>query len=77
MTSWKRKPPRVADLTRAQYSGWDCCWCGKRLTHGARSAGRAQGSSGAYDLSVEVYECGRRCPARPRRPTSSRTGDTP
>lgn len=76
MTYWKRKPPRVADLTRAQYSGWDCCWCRKRLTRGARSAGRATGSSGAYDLSVEVYECGPRCPKRPRRPTSRR-GDTP
>lgn len=70
--TWKPKPPRVDDLTRAQYSGWNCCWCNVRLWHGARSAGRATGYSGVHDLSVEVYECGARCP---KRPTSSRTGD--
>jgi hypothetical protein len=79
--TWKPKPPRAADLSRGQYSGWNCCWCGARLTRGARSAGRALGSIGDHDLSVEVYECGPRCPTRPRRHkrpqrlTSPPTGD--
>lgn len=51
------KPPPVAGLTRAQYSGWACCLCGKKLWSGAVSLGRAQGRMGAHDLSVEVWAC--------------------
>lgn len=49
--------PAATSLTYRQYQGWDCVWCGKQLTTGAVSAGRAQGSSGAHDLSIEVYAC--------------------
>ncbi|WP_149827677.1 hypothetical protein [Streptomyces tailanensis] len=49
--------PAATSLTYGQYSGWDCVWCGKRLTTGAVSTGRAQGSSGAHDLSIEVWAC--------------------
>jgi hypothetical protein len=74
MVTWTPRPPHVDRLTRGQYSGWNCCWCGTSLmSRGARSAGRAPGMSGAHDLSVEVYECGPRCPMRPRRP--SQTGE--
>jgi hypothetical protein len=60
------KPPPVTELTKAQHDGWACCWCGMSLLkQGGRSAGRAEGSAGAHDLSVEVYECGPRCPERP------------
>lgn len=58
-------PPPAADLSYAQYSGWACCWCATPLNSGARSAGRAEGSSGAHDLSIEVYECGTDCPKKP------------
>jgi len=73
----KRLPPATA-LTRAQYSGWACCWCGTSLLgRDARSAGRAEGSAGAHDLSVEVYECEPRCPKRRRRTQAARkTGDS-
>jgi hypothetical protein len=75
------KPPPATGLTYAQYSGWHCCWCHTPLTNGARSAGRAEGSSGAHDLSVEVYECGPKCPERPRRPwrtpENDQSGGTP
>jgi hypothetical protein len=76
--TWTPKPPPATGLNRAQYSGWACCWCGTSLLDkGARSAGRAEGSAGAHDLSVEVYECGPRCPDRPRRPQAARkTGDS-
>lgn len=66
--TWRPEPPPATSLTRAQYSGWACCWCHADLAHGARSAGRAEGSMGAHDLSVEVYECGPHCPKRPKRP---------
>ncbi|WNZ11495.1 hypothetical protein [Streptomyces sp. 11x1] len=51
------QPPPVVELTRAQSSGWACCFCGRKLRRGAVSAGRAQGRAGAHDLSVEVYAC--------------------
>lgn len=51
------KPPRAADLTHAQYSGWACAFCRAPLSKGAVSAGRAEGHVGAVDLSVEVYAC--------------------
>jgi len=49
--------PSAVTLSRAQYSGWACVWCGASLEHGAVSAGRAEGRVGAVDLSVEVYAC--------------------
>lgn len=69
----RRQPPNARYLSRAQYSGWACCWCAKPLRHGARSAGRAEGSMGAHDLSVEVYEC----PDCAAIPVSPATGDSP
>jgi hypothetical protein len=60
------KPPAATELTRAQYDGWACCWCGKSLSQrGGVSVGRARGNSGAYVLDVEVYACSYRCPQRP------------
>jgi predicted RNA-binding Zn-ribbon protein involved in translation (DUF1610 family) len=55
--------PPAAELTRAQYSGWACCWCGAALWAGARSAGIARGRSGVHVLDVEVFECSPHCPA--------------
>lgn len=50
--------PPVTALTWAQYSGWACALCGTSLAStGGVSAGRALGTSGAHDLSVEVYAC--------------------
>jgi hypothetical protein len=73
-----RKPPPVTTLTYAQKAGWACCFCEGDIWTGAVSAGRALGTSGAHDLSVEVYahpaclktEGGGRpqTPARPRTP---------
>ncbi|MGD1220018.1 hypothetical protein AB9Q10_16495 [Streptomyces krungchingensis] len=51
----KPSPPPVERLTYAQYSGWACCWCTKKLWHGAVSAGISRGSSGAHVLDIEVY----------------------
>lgn len=59
------KPPPVKELNGWQYLGWHCCWCDKALRVGARSVGRAEGRSGAHDLSIEVYECAQPCPERP------------
>ncbi|MBC2903540.1 hypothetical protein [Streptomyces cupreus] len=66
--TWKPKPPPVDQLNYAQHSGWRCCWCNKSLMGGARSAGISRGSSGVHVLDIEVYECGPRCPKRPRPP---------
>lgn len=72
--TWQPKPPPATELTRAQYDGWACCWCGQSLLQkGGRPAGRAQGRAGAHDLSVDVYECGPRCPKRPRRAVKTNT----
>lgn len=61
-------PPANA-LTRAQYSGWACCWCGASLLRsGGSSVGVARGRSGAHVLDVEVYACPNCAPA----PTISR-----
>ncbi|MGW3186336.1 hypothetical protein ACWDBT_00570 [Streptomyces ardesiacus] len=50
--------PDAASLSRAAYSGWACVFCGASLaTTGGVSVGRAEGRSGAHDLSVEVYAC--------------------
>lgn len=52
------KPPPATELSRAQYSGWACCWCSASLLqNGGVPAGRAQGKVGAHDLSVDVYAC--------------------
>lgn len=52
-------PPPVEKLTRAQYDGWACCWCGRGLldVRGAVSAGIARGSVGAVVLDIEVFAC--------------------
>ncbi|SED27486.1 hypothetical protein SAMN05216532_4031 [Streptomyces sp. 2231.1] len=53
-----RKLPDATKLTRAQYSGWACCWCSSSLLRsGGISAGVARGSSGAHVLDIEVYAC--------------------
>jgi hypothetical protein len=64
-------PPSVFDLTRAQVDGHACCFCSTDIWHGAVSAGRAPGRSGAHDLSIEVYAC-QDC-ARP--PKADQQGD--
>jgi hypothetical protein len=60
------KPPPATELTRAQYSGWACCWCGTSLKHGGVSAGRSRGRLGAHVLDVEVYACRWCCPKKPQ-----------
>ncbi|MFE2040875.1 hypothetical protein ACFXAZ_08055 [Streptomyces sp. NPDC059477] len=57
MTGWPARPSPAAALTRAQYSGWDCCWCGKPLKEGGVSVGIARGRLGAHVLDIEVYAC--------------------
>ncbi|MGR3871002.1 hypothetical protein ACUXZZ_20710 [Streptomyces graminifolii] len=51
--------PSALDLTRPQFDGWACVWCGVPLMGmaGVTSAGRAEGQIGAHDLGVEVYAC--------------------
>lgn len=51
--------PSALDLTRAQFDGWACVWCGIPLMgmSGVVSAGRATGTLGSHDLSIEVYAC--------------------
>ncbi len=68
------EPPPVERLSKAQYDGWACCWCGKSLLHdsGAVSAGIARGNSGVHVLDVEVFACGAACPQGPRSPRSGR-----
>lgn len=56
-----RPLPPATTLTRAQYSGWACVWCGNSLQNGGVPAGRAQGRIGAHDMGVQVYAC-RSCP---------------
>lgn len=52
-----RRLPDATDLTRAQYSGWACVWCGIKLDKGAVSQGRVTGQAGAHRLDIEVYAC--------------------
>ncbi|UOB09050.1 hypothetical protein MQE23_08295 [Streptomyces sp. HP-A2021] len=66
-------PPPPTELTYGQYSGWNCCWCNASLQAGGVSAGVSQGGIGAHGLDVEVYECGPRCPERPRRTAKTDT----
>ncbi|MFJ8057361.1 hypothetical protein [Streptomyces sp. NPDC096142] len=72
------EPPPVEQLSRAQYDGWACCWCGKSLLHGSGvvSAGIARGNSGVHVLDVEVFACGPACPRRPHGPQSGKTSRT-
>lgn len=63
--------PSALSLTRPVYSGWACVGCGADLKEGAVSVGRAEGSLGAHDLSVEVYACRGCAPS-----FASPTGDT-
>lgn len=53
------EPPPVRELSKAQYDGWACCWCGKGLldAKGTVSAGISRGSSGVHVLDIEVYAC--------------------
>ena len=73
--TWQPAPPPVRELSRAQYSGWACCWCGKSLLDvtGAVLAGISRGSSGVHVLDIEVYACpdcagATQTPARPCTP---------
>ncbi|MEV7389645.1 hypothetical protein [Streptomyces sp. NPDC091215] len=59
--------PSALDLTRAQFDGWACVWCGMPLRKGAVSAGRAEGMLGEHDMSIEVYACPA-CAIAPRTP---------
>lgn len=70
MSAVARWLPAAEDLTYGQAKGWNCIWCGQRLTSGAVSAGRI--SEQRAGLSFEVYacpDCGRDGQSR-RRPTS-------
>lgn len=52
------EPPPVRQLTKAQYDGWACCWCGKSLLDcGGTSVGVSRGQQGAVVLDIEVYAC--------------------
>jgi hypothetical protein len=66
------EPPPAIGLTSAQTAGWACCLCGTPIWNGAVSLGRAQGRSGAHDLSVEVYACST-CATPARTPTPEET----
>lgn len=52
-----RRLPSALDLTRPQFDGRACVWCGIPLWKNAVSAGRSEGRLGVHDLSVEVYAC--------------------
>lgn len=66
--------PSADSLTRPQYNGWACVWCGKELWHGAVSAGRAEWTQGTGD--IEVYACPD-CAALRAPNLAPTTGDTP
>lgn len=52
-----RPIPSALDLTRRQWDGLDCVWCGTYMPTGAVTVGRAEGHVGAVDLGIEVYAC--------------------
>jgi len=52
-----RSLPSAESLTYGQSAGWNCVWCGTKLTSGAVSAGVARGRQGAHVLDIEVYAC--------------------
>lgn len=49
--------PDAGDLSWEQYAGRACFACGRQLTVGAVSCGRATGRQGAHVLDVEVWSC--------------------
>lgn len=54
----RRQPvPEAGDLSWEQYAGRACFACGKQLTVGAVSCGRATGRLGVHVLDVEVWAC--------------------
>jgi hypothetical protein len=53
----RTQPPPTSELTYEQYSGRACCWCAKKLSRGAVSAGISKGSVGAHRQDIEVYAC--------------------
>lgn len=55
MTGWEI--PSALDLTRAQFDGRACVWCGMPLWKNATSVGTARGSLGMHSLDVEVFAC--------------------
>ena len=71
--TWKPQPPPVHQLSKAQYDGWACCWCGKALWSGAVSAGISRGRQGACVLDIEVHAC----PGCAPTPTISRPSPGP
>lgn len=62
-------PPPVSQLSKAQYAGWNCCWCNASLMNvrSTVSAGISRGNSGAHVLDSEVFACGPNCPSMHRR----------
>ncbi|MGW7369214.1 hypothetical protein ACWGI8_38790 [Streptomyces sp. NPDC054841] len=53
----ERPVPPVQSLTLEQYAGRACFACGKPLTTGAVSRGKAFGRDGAHVLDTEVWAC--------------------
>ncbi len=55
MSAAARQLPAAEDVKFGQAKGWDCIWCGQRLTSGAVSVGRiAEERAG---LNFEVWAC--------------------
>ncbi|MDX2759156.1 hypothetical protein PV729_45060 [Streptomyces europaeiscabiei] len=67
-------PPPTSELTYGQYQGWNCCWCGVRLTTGAVEAGVSRGGVGAHVHDNRVYACPD-CAARVGLTETTSTGD--
>ena len=57
MTCRHQPVPPAGSLNYEQYAGRACFACGKQLTVGAVSCGRATGRQGAHKLDVEVWAC--------------------
>ncbi|GAA2930026.1 hypothetical protein GCM10010446_13320 [Streptomyces enissocaesilis] len=55
MSASTRQLPAAEDVRFGQARGWDCIWCGRRLTSGAVSVGRV--SEERAGLSFEVFAC--------------------
>lgn len=68
-----RPIPSALSLTRRQWEGYDCVWCGTYMPTGAVHVGRAEGTAGAVDLSVEVYAC--QICAPPKKPPANQQGE--
>ncbi|MFJ9961361.1 hypothetical protein [Streptomyces avermitilis] len=67
MTARRRRLPSANSLTRAQFDGHACVWCGEKLWRGAQSAGRARGMTGKIPYDIEVYACPQCSPSFSRR----------